>query len=213
MFHTAFIEGRENPEKRPTEVQWYNALNSYLNSGLTQCTEKEKHQYNKALRECPYCAADNRHHKAQSGFITATYREDNVKEQTSLEVILNSRRQTRKWHIIVSLILWVSTAVIYFGVNLAMGNRTFGLNPAYWSGYEFLFVGAAIIECLIEIFFSRKELVVLRDNINLRELDPKNYDIDLRKYERRLRLKIIVMSVVALVLAVVFGVLLMGFAG
>jgi len=77
------------------------------------------------------------------------------------------------------------------------------LNPANWSGFEFLFVGAGIIECLIEIGFSRKELAVLRNHIDLRELDPKNYDADLRAYDTRLNRKITILGVSTVILSIV----------
>lgn len=58
-FDLAFIEGRENPSKRPTAEQWYHALREYLHA-LKQCSRNEKHQYYDALNECPWCEVDRK---------------------------------------------------------------------------------------------------------------------------------------------------------
>ena len=205
LFTRAFVEGRRNPALRPTEAEWYEALYQFLSHGLKQCGANEKHQFNFALRECPYCIADAKHHKAQTGFVTGMYREEPQKVMTlsSDEIIRNSRKQTRKLHLTVSLMLWGITAIIYFGWNLTVGNLGFSLNPADWSGYEFLFIFAGIIECVIEIYFCKKELAVLQDHIHQREIDPKYHDYGLREYQTKLAGKITMVGFIAVVLFII----------
>jgi|GEM_PF-4564735 len=208
LFNSSFIDGRNEPLDRPNEVHWYNALNNFLNNGLTQCKDNEKHQYSDMLTTCPYCVADVKHHKAQTGFIKSQYRTEPKKllEQSSVDVIVNSKRETRRLHIITSLILWISTAICYFGFSYLTGYRTLTFNPNHWSGFELIFIIAAAIECFVERFYCKKELCVLRDNINLRELDPKNYDVNLNEYETKLISKIRVMNIIGSILmaAVIF---------
>ena len=67
LFNKAFIEGRTEPLTRPTETDWYNALNRYLTNELIQCRQTAKHQYYRSLPECPYCLADEEHWVAQGG--------------------------------------------------------------------------------------------------------------------------------------------------
>ena len=61
LFDKAFIDGRIEPMMRPNAEDWYNALNRYLTNEIENCENNPKHQYYKALHECPYCAADDRH--------------------------------------------------------------------------------------------------------------------------------------------------------
>jgi len=211
LFNAAFIEGRRNPALRPNEAAWYEALYQYLSHGLKQCDDNEKHQFNFALEKCPYCIADNKHYKAQTGFVMSKYREEPEVIMTipSDEIIRNSRKQTRTFHVAVSFMLWVTTAIIYFGWNLVIGNLSFTLNPANWSGFEFLFLFAGVIECCIEIFFCRKELAVLQDHIDQREIDPKYHDHGLRDYQHRLNGKITLMGFLAAVLFVIAVVMIL----
>jgi DNA-binding helix-hairpin-helix protein with protein kinase domain len=59
MFYRAFVNGNDNPSKRPTAEEWYNALIRYSGM-LKQCQNNKKHQYYNALNYCPYCEADKR---------------------------------------------------------------------------------------------------------------------------------------------------------
>lgn len=68
LFDRAFLDGNRNPSKRPTAVEWYNALLGYLRA-LKQCSDNPKHQYYNALSKCPYCEADKRHYKIQNGIV------------------------------------------------------------------------------------------------------------------------------------------------
>lgn len=60
LFSRAFIEGRDNPEKRPNAMEWYKALLVYENSIVT-CNKNPVHMYIKGLRKCPWCEADDRY--------------------------------------------------------------------------------------------------------------------------------------------------------
>jgi len=206
LFNKAFIDGREDPTKRPSETVWYNALNKFLTKSLKKCPENDKHQFYRSLYECPYCIADEKHFKVQNGIISRTYRDkpEDVRDSSPPVLIKKSKRQTRKLHIIVSLVLWISAVTIYYIWNYIEGNRSITLNPADWSGYEFVFILAAFIEFSIEILFCRKELVVLNDNIDLREIDPKFIDIDLRAYKKKLNNKIKIMIVAATLSIILF---------
>jgi serine/threonine protein kinase len=76
LFHKAFIEGRSEPLLRPEAGHWYHALSHYLAYNLKQCSNNVKHQYYKALNDCPYCVADKRHLAAQGysgNEVEATY--------------------------------------------------------------------------------------------------------------------------------------------
>lgn len=66
LFDRAFLDGDSNPKRRPTTVEWYNALLEYLRT-LKQCPNNPKHQYYNKLQKCPYCEADKRHYKIQNG--------------------------------------------------------------------------------------------------------------------------------------------------
>lgn len=59
MFERAFIEGHNNPSKRPNEKEWKNALLKYK-SELKQCNHQRIHQYWKGFSTCPYCEAIKR---------------------------------------------------------------------------------------------------------------------------------------------------------
>jgi len=188
LFKRAFVESRANPNLRPVVADWYSALHKFLTEQTVKCTKTEKHVFIKTLPECPYCEADRAYLKSQERFHARETKES--LGGSASEIIRVSKKATRKLHVLMSLSLWGSAAVIYFVVNYLAGNREWGLNPAYWSGYEFLFLGAAFIECLIEIFFCRKERAVLNDNIDLREIDPKDIDTELRDYKDDLENKI-----------------------
>ena len=204
LFNEAFIDGRANPLMRPDEAAWYNALMRYLSYELVQCPVNEKHQHYSLLRRCPYCAADVQHEKAQGGFVRSIYREspEEVMTSSALDIISRSRRRRRMLHLVISLILWGGAAIAYFVWNYLAGNRTFVINPAEWSGFEVLFAYAAIIEFCIEEILCRIELSVLNATIDMREVDPKYYDNDLRKYQKKLVAKVMIMSVFAVVFAV-----------
>lgn len=60
LFKRAFIDGRENPEDRPSADEWYKALLDYKKN-LVQCKRDKTHFYYVNDRECPYCAAEERY--------------------------------------------------------------------------------------------------------------------------------------------------------
>lgn len=60
LFKRAFIDGRENPEYRPSADEWYKALLDYKKN-LVQCKRDVNHFYYVNDRECPYCAAEDRY--------------------------------------------------------------------------------------------------------------------------------------------------------
>ena len=60
LFTRAFIEGRKEPSKRPTAVEWYKALEKFLQT-LVTCPDNPLHQYDAKNDACPYCEADDRY--------------------------------------------------------------------------------------------------------------------------------------------------------
>jgi len=121
LFQKAFIEGRSDPSVRPNATLWYNALYELLSNGIMQCASNEKHHYFKHLPTCPYCKADNKHYHEQTGFITKQYKVDPavLLVQSAHDVVAYSRGKTQTLYIITSLILWVSTAIVYIVWNVS----------------------------------------------------------------------------------------------
>jgi len=114
-----------------------------------------------------------------------------VLEASPFEIIKKSKRRTRELHAAFSLLLWLGAAILYFVWNYLIGNRMMMLNPADWSSTWLIFVFAAFIECLAEKYFSRRELDVLDENIDIRQVNPANDgDLDLRGYRKKLKRKI-----------------------
>ncbi|MCL2603154.1 MAG: hypothetical protein FWD90_01590 [Defluviitaleaceae bacterium] len=120
--------------------------------------------------------------------------EDTILTSSPLDIIRKSKHRTRMLHILFSAILWTSALLVFIAINQAMGYTGFTLNPRDMAGTWLVFVFAALIECAAEIYFSRKELAVLSENIDLRQVNPKNDDMDLRGYRKKLIRKIKVMS-------------------
>ena len=60
LFTRAFMYGRIDPTQRPTALEWYKALMNYENS-LVHCPNNNAHMYQKGLRSCPWCEADDRY--------------------------------------------------------------------------------------------------------------------------------------------------------
>ena len=119
-----------------------------------------------------------------------------VLHSSPFEIIKKSKRRTRELHTAFSIVLWSGAAILYVIVNYLLGYREFTLNPAKLSSTWLIFVFAALAECLVEIFFCKKELAVLNENIDLRQIDPnkKDGDLNLRSYQKSLTRKIRIMS-------------------
>jgi len=83
LLNRAFLDGAKVQYLRPDAAAWYNALNRFLNTGLIQCAREAKHQYYNQLTECPYCAADERHHAEQVGVPVQAF----TSESASLPVV------------------------------------------------------------------------------------------------------------------------------
>lgn len=60
LFTRAFIYGRTDPARRPTAVEWHNALSDY-EASLISCPHNSAHMYRKGLPSCPWCEADGRY--------------------------------------------------------------------------------------------------------------------------------------------------------
>lgn len=60
LFNRAFLDGQSNPSKRPTPAEWFQGLNQYAND-VIPCAKNPLHSYYKGLKDCPFCAADNRY--------------------------------------------------------------------------------------------------------------------------------------------------------
>ena len=139
------------------------------------------------------------HLARRSTFVTDAYRDDTSVVLTSapVEIIRKSKRRTRELHFAFSAMLWVGAAVLYFGLSYITGNRDITFNATDWGWTWLIFVAAAFIECGAEVYFCRKELVVLRENIDLRQINPATMvsgDLDLRGYQTSLTHKIAIMT-------------------
>ena len=115
---------------------------------------------------------------------------DIVLESSPFEIIAKSKKRTRELHIAFSAVLWTSTLLLYLVINYLQGARYFTLDPQRMSGTWLLFVTAALIECCVEIYFSRKELAVLKENIDLRQINPARDEMHLWDYQKKLTRKI-----------------------
>lgn len=134
----------------------------------------------------------------KKSIIKNAYRDDVsvIMKSSPIEIIKNSKKRTRKLHTAFSAVLWSGSLIIYFAVNLLLlNNTTFTLDPQRLSGTWLIFVLAALFECCVEIYFSKKELDVLNENIDLRQINPnKVMDLDLYGYKKRLTRKIRIMT-------------------
>ncbi len=118
-----------------------------------------------------------------------------VLRSSPLEIIKKSKRRTRELHTAFSAVLWTGAAMVYFVLNFFLGNTEFSLDVSELSWTWLVFVFAGFIECSVEIYFCRKELEVLNENIDLRQINPsKGGDLDLRSYQQKLKAKIRLMS-------------------
>jgi alpha-tubulin suppressor-like RCC1 family protein len=70
LFTKAFVEGKVNPRKRPTAVEWHGALTRHEKQ-LVTCPYNNLHQFDKKNKLCPLCEADRRFRTAMSGDSTA----------------------------------------------------------------------------------------------------------------------------------------------
>lgn len=135
--------------------------------------------------------------KEKKSIIKDAYRDSPsvVLSSSPIEIIKKSKRRTRELHAAFSAVLWVGAALFYFGLSYLLGytNWTWKVNELSWTWLVFAF--AALIECGAEIYFCKKELDVLNENIDLRQVNPsKGGDFDLFKYKKKLTGKIRIMS-------------------
>ncbi len=63
LFDKAFIDGKNNPKKRPSAQEWHAALSDYEKS-LVKCAKNPLHLYKKGLSSCPWCAADEKYRQS-----------------------------------------------------------------------------------------------------------------------------------------------------
>lgn len=68
-FDRAFIDGKNNPKKRPDAQEWYSALSEYEKT-LVICPKYPAHMYKRGLTTCPWCDADERYHQSINAPIT-----------------------------------------------------------------------------------------------------------------------------------------------
>ena len=139
------------------------------------------------------------HLARRSSFVADAYRDEASVVLTSapVEIIRKSKKRTRELHMAFSAMLWVGAAILYFGLSYMMGHRGFTLDVTKLAGTWLIFVAAAFIECGAEVYFCRKELLVLNENIDLRQINPASRvsgDLDLRGYQKSLNRKIVVMT-------------------
>jgi len=121
--------------------------------------------------------------------------DDKVLHASPFEIIKRSKRRTRMLHIAFSVLLWGIALVSFVAISRALGYNRFTFDPRYWGWTWLIFVFAAVVECSAEIFFCRKELAVLDETIDLRQVNPnRDGDLNLHQYKRRLITKIRIMS-------------------
>ncbi|MCL2754918.1 MAG: hypothetical protein FWD35_04290, partial [Oscillospiraceae bacterium] len=61
LFEVAFVTGTNNPEKRPSAIEFYDELVKLEKSeNLYSCTAKQWHIFPSATSECPWCAIERR---------------------------------------------------------------------------------------------------------------------------------------------------------
>ena len=60
LFTRAFIEGKKNPAKRPSAIEWHKALDEF-EKNLETCSNNPTHMYLRGLNVCPWCEADKRY--------------------------------------------------------------------------------------------------------------------------------------------------------
>jgi len=133
----------------------------------------------------------------EKSIVKDAYRESAgvILRSSPFEIIKKSKRRTRELHLAFSLFLWASAAILYIITNQLLGYTEIALNPAEMSWTWLIFIIASLIECSAEIYFCRKELDVLNENIDLRQIDPaRGDDLDLRGYQKKLTRKIRIMS-------------------
>jgi len=67
LFTRAFLViGQVNPSRRPTSIEWHQALDRYEHT-LIKCKVNKFHQYDRKNKTCPFCEADTRYQSAISG--------------------------------------------------------------------------------------------------------------------------------------------------
>ena len=59
-FTRAFIDGKKDPTRRPSALEWHKALESFERE-LVTCNVNPAHMYQKRLKSCPWCEADSRY--------------------------------------------------------------------------------------------------------------------------------------------------------
>ena len=151
----------------------------------------------------------------KKSLVKDTYRENVsvVMRSSPYEIIKRSKKQTRMLHITFSAVLWSGALLIYLVANYLLDNMYFTLDPRRLSGTWLIFVFALLIECGVEIYFSKKELEVLNENIDLRQINPNNRgDLDLRGYQKRLTRKIKVMTRAVMWIPLVLLFFIMGYS-
>ena len=60
FFSRAFIDGRNDPTRRPSSREWYKTLGDFEKE-LVICKKNPVHMYHKELNNCPCCEAENRY--------------------------------------------------------------------------------------------------------------------------------------------------------
>lgn len=64
LFRRAFVDGNNDPAKRPSESEWKVALIRFR-SELVPCKKDKNHYHHKSLTFCPYCEADKRYKESK----------------------------------------------------------------------------------------------------------------------------------------------------
>jgi len=58
LFIRAFVDGHNDPTRRPDCVEWFNALTEMQNH-LSKCRKNKQHLYPDNAKKCPWCAIDD----------------------------------------------------------------------------------------------------------------------------------------------------------
>lgn len=145
LFVRAFVDGHNNPQRRPDAVEWYNALLE-MEKNIFQCKMDKTHFYPSFLKSCPWCEVEN---NLRQPILVSSYssHSSNI-QQTPINIQKtspwnNSSLNMRKKGIFaLEIMFWAITIAIPLGiqalVHILSGNMIVGeiFGYEYGSGIE-----------------------------------------------------------------------------
>lgn len=143
MFERAFLEGHNDPSKRPNEREWRSVLLKYK-SELKQCNNQRTHQYWSGFNTCPYCEAMKRKSIKQPITVGGTGKtikntiNNTVNNMTNYNNVYSSNYKlssvSNAKDELYNKIFWVVTLVIMFCAQLYL---LYSVYQNYFSGEMF----------------------------------------------------------------------------